>query len=226
MPVVLDQVYLTGAIHRQNFRPDEHQHLPKVVGRGLQELQDIRKDPNGQGEVNGPRSQVEEARQQAEGAEPVGLAQQDLEDNGQLLGRTHTGGGGRLRRKLKPRFKRGELVGKERVLCQAVGDRASLGGDRGELRQAEVRGEVPRIPHGVLVRWGQLGVGNRGTLGRAHDPFRQEKITKEGRHEEVLAEEALEQRGGEDIPRDGVGDGGEDPVELAEHGAAIGETAG
>jgi hypothetical protein len=42
------------------------------------------------------------------------------------------------------------------------------------------------MPHGMLVRGRQAGVGDRVAAGRPHDALRQQKIAEEGCHQQVL----------------------------------------
>mmetsp|Transcript_26849 Transcript_26849/g.63729 ORF Transcript_26849/g.63729 Transcript_26849/m.63729 type:complete len:470 (+) Transcript_26849:3155-4564(+) len=115
---------------------------------------------------------------------------------------------------MEPDLKRRQLLAEE-------GARLELGvgvpvQEVGQLREAPFRRKVPRLPHRVLVRRRHLRVGDRVAVGGAHDPLRKEEVAEERRHEQVLSEELLEERPREHVPGDGVGNGGEDPVELPE----------
>ena len=66
-------------VKRQNFGPDEDQGGPELEGGGLQELEDVGKDADGERQVHGPVAHVQEAAQKLQGPEPVHLTQQHLQ---------------------------------------------------------------------------------------------------------------------------------------------------
>ena len=49
------------------------------------------------------------------------------------------------------------------------------------------------LPHGVLIGVWELGTGHRGAVIRPHDSLGQQKVAEEAGHEEVLAEQLLEE---------------------------------
>ena len=87
MPVVFDQLGLTRLVHRQNFGPDEGEQRPQLLRLRRQQLENIGKDPNRQGTGDSPRPEVKELAEKLESLEAVLLAQEHLQDDGQLLGR-------------------------------------------------------------------------------------------------------------------------------------------
>jgi hypothetical protein len=70
------------------------------------------------------------------------------------------------------------------------------------------------MPHGVLVRWRQGRTRQRHAPKGSHDPFREQEIPEQRSNEEILAEKLLEQLPGQDIPRNGVCDRSENPIQL------------
>ena len=95
-----------------------------------------------------------------------------------------------------------------------------------QLADAHVEGEVPGLPEGVLVGGWEWGVGDGRAVEGLHDALGEQEVAEEAGDEQVLAEELLEEVAVEHVPGDGVRDGGEDPVELAHHGAPVGDLAG
>lgn len=61
--------------------------LSELVGGRLQELEHVGEDAHRERQVDGPGAQVQEAAQQLQGAEAVGLAEQHLQHHRQLLRR-------------------------------------------------------------------------------------------------------------------------------------------
>ena len=90
-----------------------------------------------------------------------------------------------------------------------------------QLADAHVEREVPRLPQRMLVggRHGRIGDGRAAE--RLHDALGEQEVAKEARHEQILAEELLKELAVEHIPRNGVRDGREYPVELALHRASV-----
>ena len=72
------------------------------------------------------------------------------------------------------------------------------------LQQAHLRRHVPGLPHGVLVRGREAGVGGGGAVGGTEDPLRQQEVPEERGHQQVLPEQLLEQCAGQHVPGDGV----------------------
>lgn len=81
------------------------------------------------------------------------------------------------------------------------------------------------VPHVMLVRGGHGGVGDGGAVVELHEPLCQDEVPEERRDQQVLAEQPLEQLLWEDVPGDGVRDGREDPVQLAQHRPPVGHLA-
>eukprot|EP00960_Hanusia_phi_P064319 765762-Hanusia_phi.AAC.7 len=133
---VANEVDGARAVDGQNLRPDEDEGLANVLGRALEELQDVGEDSDRQGVIDRPGSHVEEASKEVQGPEPVGLRQEDLKDDGQ---------DGRLcllpASELKPNFKGCQLLHKEsgRLVLDRV--RRQHGGELGE---ADFNSKVPR----------------------------------------------------------------------------------
>ena len=70
------------------------------------------------------------------------------------------------------------------------------------------------MPHGVLVGGGQGGAAQGHAPKSPHDPLRQQKVPKKGSHQQILAKELLEERPRQNVPRDGIRDGREDPIQF------------
>ena len=56
-----------------------------------------------------------------------------------------------------------------------------------------VQGQVPGLPHGVLVGGREGGVRLGGAVVGVHDALGQEKVPEEAGHQQVLPEQLLEQ---------------------------------
>ena len=60
--------------------------VPHLRSRRLKQLEHVREDPNGQREVDRPRTQVQKPSEQHKRPDPVRLAEEHLQDDGELLG--------------------------------------------------------------------------------------------------------------------------------------------
>lgn len=172
------------------------------------------------------------------------LRQQHLQDHWQLFGLLALGNAPLL----QPNLKRDELfsekgrvdIGQRRTRREGswrlVGQKRRLGWQRVEpplfvleerwqLREAHVDGKVPAVPQRMVVRLGQSRDGDGRAVVEAHDALGEQEAAKEGRHDEIMPEQLLEKLSREGIPRNGVGDGGKDPGQLAEGGAPVVELA-
>ena len=108
---VADEVVLTGGVDGQDLGPDGDEQRPEFPRGGLEKLEDVRKDADGQGQVDGPGPEVKEAAEEVEGSQAVRLRQQHLQDDGQLLRRRPS-----LVPVLQPDFK-GLKIGKTGILA-------------------------------------------------------------------------------------------------------------
>lgn len=61
-----------------------------------------------------------------------------------------------------------------------------------QLSQTQVQGEIPGVPHGVLIGGGQGGVADGRAVARPHYPLGQEEVAEQAGDEQVLAEQLLE----------------------------------
>jgi hypothetical protein len=58
-----------------------------------------------------------------------------------------------------------------------------------------------------------------------HDSLRQQKIPEKSCHHQILPEKLLEKRTGQSIPRNGIGDGGEYPIQFAQRTSSVLQTS-
>ena len=141
------------------------------------------------------------------------LTEEHLEHDGQLLGRT-----ARVYVITEPNVEDLDLLGEEAARDELA---VWIGCQIRQLADAHVKGQIPRLPQRVLVRGRQRGIRDGRAVQALHDALGEKKVSEEAGDEQVLAEELLEELGVENVPSDGVGYGGEDPVEFAEHGASV-----
>lgn len=65
--------------------------------------------------------------------------------------------------------------------------------------------------------WFRAGI----TVVRSHDSRRQQEVSEQGGHQEILSEEFPEEILGKHQPSDGVGNGSKDPVELSQRRPSV-----
>ena len=95
-----------------------------------------------------------------------------------------------------------------------------------ELIEAGLHGQIPGKPQRMIVRRREGRVAHRGAVEGAQYPVGKQKVAEHTGHDEVLTEQPLEERAGQHLPRDGVRDGREDPVQLSEGGLPVVDLAG
>ena len=84
--LVLDKLGLARPIDGQYLGPDEGEERPELARLRRQQLEHVGKDADGEGGRDGPRSEVEELAEQLERLHAMLLAEEHLQDDGQLLG--------------------------------------------------------------------------------------------------------------------------------------------
>ncbi len=149
------------------------------------------------------------------------LTQQNLQNDRQLLGRV-TRRDVVLERGVKNLNLLGKEPARDKVLLRCTAHTDHLG----QLAYTHVKHKVPGLPQSVLMRGRQRRMRDGRAVKRLHDPLGQEEITKQTGHEQILPEELLKEIAVEHVPRYGVRDGREDPVEFAHHGLAVVHLAG
>ena len=172
--------------------------------------------------MDGPGAEVEELAEEDEGAQTMDLAHEDLQDDGQLVGGlAGRGAVGQVD------LEGGQLLGEEVRVLIHVPVFAVLGVEEGgQLGQDGLEGKVPTAPERMSMGGRDDGGGLGMTSVGGHDALGEEEVAEEGGDHEVLTEELLEEGPGQTVPGDGVGDGGEDPVELTDGGATVLQAAG
>lgn len=103
---------------------------------------------------------------------------------------THLQHDGQLFRRLlvctamcQPQLKGCQLLAEEAAGCEL---RVGVCQQLGQLQQAHLCGQVPGVPHGVLVRWGQAWVGDGAAAAGCHDALSQQEVAEQGRDQQVL----------------------------------------
>ena len=124
--------------------------LAQVGRRREEQLEQVREEADSEGLAHGARSEVGEAREERERTQPIRRREEDLKEDGQLLGWRVLSGGPAT----QPHFESNELLGEEvglRERQNLCGGRAgaAVGGGvvalREELRDDGVERGVPRL---------------------------------------------------------------------------------
>eukprot|EP00965_Chrysotila_dentata_P138439 4579125-Pleurochrysis_carterae.AAC.1 len=84
-----------------------------------------------------------------------------------------------------------------------------------QLRDDGLGSVVPRVPERVPMRLAQRRARDRAEVVPRHHTLREQKIAKQGCEEHILTKQTPEELARQRRPGDRVGDGGEDPIELA-----------
>lgn len=71
---ISNKIILAGRVDRQDLGPNGHEEGPQFSSGRLEKFENVGKDSDGEGKVNGPGSEVEEPSQKIQGSQSMGLA--------------------------------------------------------------------------------------------------------------------------------------------------------